>query len=136
MRTGNSFLPPCQQAGLIALNVRHLYNLSNLWFGGSVSLFGKSLESATIPVVDPVRSQAKSKIVFYILMAISAALLAPYSGCHLLTKAPLSLTRDGDDAEDALPIETSNEDPKEDDRGPLPTKPPRGLADIEKLLEQ
>jgi len=94
------------------------------------------LESATIPVVDPVRSQAKSKIVFYILMAISAALLAPYSGCHLLTKAPLSLTRDDDEAEDALPLETGNEGTEEEERAPLPTKPQRGLADIEKLLGQ
>ena len=69
-------------------------------------------------------------------MAVSAALLAPYSGCHLLTKAPLSLTRDGDEAEDALPLETGNEGTEEEERAPLPTKPQRGLADIEKLLGQ
>ena len=84
------------------------------------------------------RSQAKSKSVFYILMAISAALLAPYSGCDLATKTPLLQLRDddGNQAEDAAPLETANEDTQDGPQAPSPTKTQQGLADIEKLLGQ
>ena len=81
-------------------------------------------------------SQSKNKVVFYMLMAVSAVLLAPYSGCRLSTKAPFSLQHDGDRAEDVTPMETGNEDTEYEDRDPSPTKPQQGLADIEKLLEQ